>query len=340
MSELYIYTIKDGYINYTEQNYELIPKLYHNEEIYKLRKDHTNRKGNALLRRVLEDIRDKFSQHEHYKDLPYNKLNVYKFLLYNYHQYQTTLEEFNLKIVKFDYIQAHNPHYIIECIEDLIIRESFNNSSNDSDINNFITYLLRAHEKMQYGLYLSFRYADDDEDFIDKIKRANDYEDFFQGEENSYLIYFQKFHIIVEHVKSIKENIIDSANIQNDDILIDFLSNLMDMLYANDGWDYGNYSDTTIRFLLDTNQFIEDIKNYLDTNNGELISQIPLPHNLFKYIYLKKKEQQYAQGYDYSQQYGYPQQSYDYQAKNFKKKYLKYKIKYLKLKSQIINNLK
>jgi len=282
MSKLYIYTRKDAYINGVEQNYDLIPKLFHNETIYKLRKSPADEDGLQLLNQVLTDIKDRFR--EAHSDQEMNKLNIYRFLLFEY-------ESEILTKVKFSYINEDNKQHIIDFMNIMIEQNQLVNSSDELEIDNFITYLLRAHEDMEYGLYFSFKIARNDDHFY---SQALDVQTPTRD-----LIYFEEFTNIAQFVFMWKEFFMSNETFS------------MDLLYANQGWQYGAISEDSIIFnQLDLDDFIAQIFQGLDLQEGELICQLPLPYNLFKFMYISK---------------GIP----------FRNKYLKYKKKYLELKKYL-----
>lgn len=282
MSKLYIYTRKDAYINGVEQNYDLIPKLFHNETIYKLRKSPTDEEGLQLLNQVLTDIKHRFR--EAHPDQELNKLNIYRFLLFDY-------ESELLTKVKFSYISEDNKKHIIDFMNIMIKDGQLVNSSDELEINNFITYLLRAHKDMEYGLYFSFKIARNDDDFYAQALTVQT--------PTRDLIYFTEFTDIAQFIFSWKEFFKQKDTFS------------MDVLYANQGWQYGDISDDSIIFNeLDLDDFISQIFQTLNLQEGELICQLPLPYNLFRYIYISK---------------GIP----------FRDKYLKYKKKYLELKNYL-----
>jgi len=283
MSKLYIYTRKDGYINDVKQNYDLIPKLFHNELIYKLRESPTDEDGLRLLNEILTDIKQQFREAHPNQEL--NKLNIYKFLLFKY-------ESEILNKVKFSYINEDNKKYIINLMNMMIENHLLINSSDESEINHFITHLLRAHKNMEYGLYFSFKLADNDDDFYAKALTKET--------PNRDLIYFTEFIDIIQFVLKWKKI-----------FKLDYTFS-MNVLYANQGWQYGAISDDSIILNeLDVNDFISKIFQNLNLLEVELICQLPLPYNLFRYMYIRN----YIP---------------------FRNKYLKYKKKYLELK----NNLK
>ena len=85
----------------------------------------------------------------------------------------------------------------------------------------------------------------------------------------------------------------------------------------NNRWQYGDITESSIilnksiQLGINKDKFIQDIKkNYQEiTGNEELICQIPLPIELFKFTFIEDSSEIF-----------------------YKKKYLKYKNKYLQLK--------
>lgn len=290
MSKLYIYTIKDAYINGVEQNNDLIPKLFNNYLIYdlmepKIKKDHE--KGLQLLNQVLTDIKQKFKAA--HSDQEMNKFNIYKFLLFEY-------ESETLTKVEFSYINEDNKKHIIDSINIMIEQNQFVNSSDELEIDNFITYLLRAHRTMEYGLYFSFKFANNDDDLFSQI--------IIGKPPKRYLIYFTEFTNIAQFVHLRKKSLMSDETFS------------MNVLYANRKWQYGRLLEDSIIFNeLDLDNFVSRILHKLtdpEFKDAELICQLPLPHDLFKFVYTNRP---------------------------LYFKYLKYKKKYLELKKLISGSI-
>ncbi len=88
------------------------------------------------------------------------------------------------------------------------------------------------------------------------------------------------------------------------------------LLYVNKGWQYGAIKKDTIVLKNNKQEFMTETMSIYNTSNThigevEIICQIPLPNNIFKFLFVS------------SQNGGY------------KEKYLKYKKKYLELKEKL-----
>ena len=281
--KMYVYTRKDASIASMYQNVDLIPKLFHNESIYQLRKNPSNDEGKHNLQLILLDIKDKFRGK--YPDKILNKLNIYHFLLYDY--VSDVMDK-----VKFTYVSDENKVYVIQMLEYMIEYNLLDNTDNVTEVDLFIEYLLRAHQEMEYGLYFSVKVAIDDADFYRQALLEN--------KEHFDIIYFTELENFLQYVYTTKKYFIDNNP-----------SFSFDLLYANTGWQYGSITeDSVVLDQLDFNQFEHELyRIHENSNDVEIICQIPLPTSVFKYIHIEK-------GID------------------FKKKYMKYKQKYLELRDK------
>lgn len=86
------------------------------------------------------------------------------------------------------------------------------------------------------------------------------------------------------------------------------------LLYVNSGWHYGKIDESSILMGSTKKEFIDEIKKKYNSQSWhsfvEIICQIPLSNDIFKFFYVSD------------------------QSGGYKEKYLKYKNKYLKLKQQ------
>jgi hypothetical protein len=293
---LYIYTRKIFSINNQQQNCDLIPKLFHNQLIYSLLGNPNNQAGIALLNTELINIRQSFAQIHPNKQL--NKVNIYEYLLTEY-------QSPNLRPVGFQHLEPIYWRCIIEILQGFVDYGILNNSANNiPEIDLFITHLLRAHEDMRYGLYFSFKYAYDDDEF---------YRYALQQYENKYdIVYFTTISNILDYVESIKSHYIRIFQMEGTEFQAP-------LLYANNGWAYGEIEDDSVVLDgIDMDTFFSRIfrNRFYNIQQGELIYQFPLPLSLFRSILLS-------------------QQIRELPFDAIQNKYLKYKEKYLKLKKRL-----
>ena len=296
ITHIYVYTIKSIMENNIQQNFDLIPKLFSNNDIHSLKRDPNNQRGLAILHEEIQNIKQTFRLR--YPELELNKVNIYRYLLIEY-------TSVNLTKVNFTYFPIIYHNCIIDLLNKYIQEQSLLNSVNDEyQIDLFIKHLLNGHE-MQYGLYFSFKFAYNDDDFLRITKK--------EIEPNMNMIYFAKLEELLNYITPIKLDIIKKYSEQD----IDFEPPL---LYANNGWDYGIISDGSQKFKCGNKiQFYTNIMDMIDLSEGELVCQIPLPMNLFRTIFISKGTRINFWPENIMQQ-----------------KYLKYKQKYLELKK--LNN--
>ncbi len=281
---LYIYTRKVFNINNQQQNYDLIPKLFYNQA------------GSQILNTELINIKQTFAQIYPHKQL--NKVNIYEYLLREYRSP-------NLIPVGFQHLDPIYWRCIIEILQSFVDYGILNNSANNiPEIDLFITHLLRAHEEMQYGLYFSFKFAYDDDEF---------YRYALQQYENKYdIVYFTRISNIFDYVESIKLHYTGVFQMED----YEFQAPL---LYANNGWAYGKIEDDSVVLDgIDMDTFFTRIymNRHYNMEQGELVYQFPLPLSLFRSILIS-------------------QQIRDIPFNAIQNKYLKYKEKYLKLKKRL-----
>jgi len=270
--KLYVYTRRIARIDGKYQNIDLIPKIFFSKEIKELKE-------------LLDDIKTKFIQK--YPDIKLNPSNIYYFLLFDY-------QSDKLKKLKTDYLLQEDLYKIYHMV-DKILKDQYHNYYDNCDnyIDLFIEHLLRGHEDMQFGLYFSLKFAKSLEDF-EKYNLG-------ENEDNNDIVYYHELIPFIQTVNYYKQ-------------IYNFKSHI---LYVNQGWQYGNIDDISVIFDGDVEKFISTLyenifSQTLDITGAELICQIPLNFNFFKYMYIKK-------------------------IIDLKQKYLKYKQKYLKLKEKINN---
>jgi hypothetical protein len=135
-----------------------------------------------------------------------------------------------------------------------------------------ITHLLQGHGDMNYGIYFSLLHAKDDEDFISKFKKINDYKD-----ADIKTIYFTKLKTLLTYViEKDKE-----YKFENDTKLI----------YMNENWNSGFITDKSIILergknnKLDIQKFCDELKD-IEFGDQELICQLPLPIELFSFFFV------------------------------------------------------
>ncbi len=323
--QLYIYTRKAFTINNVLQNFDLIPKLFCSEHISKLMYQPTYKIGRDMLNLELENIIALFT--DRYPEKELNKVNIYYFLLTEYDLYDISIKKINLH-----YLQPIYWHVIMDTLNNLVNDGYLDNSPNNiPSIHSFIEHLFRGHvfsgNAMEYGLYFSFKFAFDDNDFYRYAQR--------EYASNSEIIYFMRFDSFLQYVERVKNHYVDTFR-------EDGLEFQAPLLYVNGGWDAGMIGNYTLVLgengenINDFNQKIMDRINSetyayyaeyekFNIQDAEIVYQLPLPIQIFQSFQILNN-QQIPFGPDYSRlrlQGGY----YD--------KYKKYKQKYMQLKNKL-----
>lgn len=276
MTFIYIYTIRRSVLDKEVQYIDLIPKLF---DIFYNQDDKTY--INEYISNLYKKYCFIFS-----KNIDQQK----KFFRYLLNDDNNLINETS----RDNYIDNHDICKLIK-----INLDYYNEIKNKNKYDKFIEHLYRAHDtKMKYGLYFSIKYANDDKDFYDNINKNN------VNSFNKRIIYYTKLDNLLDHL----DNIYKEYN----------FSDTTKLLYLNNRWQYGNITESSIilnksiQLGINKDKFIQDIKkNYQEiTDIEELICQIPLPIELFKFTFIENNHEVF-----------------------YKKKYLKYKNKYLQLKS-------
>lgn len=134
-----------------------------------------------------------------------------------------------------------------EKIRDLNLENIDDNIETDEDKLEFVKFLNYAHIDMNYGIYYSLIYANDDIDF--RLKT-----------------YMRNKTIIYTTLDKLTKICLKMKNYKKLDIPI---------LYLNNSWKYGKIDNETILLEEDSDEFINKIQN-INLRNAELICQIPL----------------------------------------------------------------
>lgn len=177
------------------------------------------------------------------------------------------------ELQKAFYISPNDKQKIIDMNYEL-----FNQMPNEN-FENLLTHLYRSHN-MQYGLYFSFLYAYDDIDFMSKFNRS------IKPLSEDRIILYTTFDNLLQEIQKIN-------NEKNFD-------SMTEILYVNNGWQYGEITNTSIKLKkntdnsLDINKFKLDVISALPQHkrvisNPELICQIPLRTELFKFFYVNEQ---------------------------------------------------
>lgn len=226
----YICTVRRARLNGKSQYVELIPKLFSDVWL-----------NENELPKIISSLDLRQSKNIIFNQLLNNKSNL---------------------IYKSEYILPDDIDKIIK-----LNLDNFNNNHfTHKKFLSFIEHLYRAHDNMEYGLYFSIKWAENDLDFLSKINRA-------KLRENQKILYYSKLEKILEYVdkKKKKLNIISS------------------LCYYNIGWSYGKMDDNSSKYLGNKQDFyqsiIDNIQKGFDLNNYELVIQIPLPVELFKFTF-------------------------------------------------------
>ena len=305
MAHIYIYTIRRAIKNNEVEYIGLIPKLF--GDLY----DFDERKENIFKK--IEYIK-KFDKRFNFKyagddvdydvddDVDYDvdddvgKENFFKRLLNNPTNYIHQSKSRN-------YIHENDIQEIIK-----LNLESYNRIKKYINYDKFIEHLFRGHDDMEYGLYFSLKYANDDQDFHSKLEELKETKD-------KRIIYYTRLDTLLNHLEKLHK----THNFSNETKL----------LYLNKNWDYGKINVKLQSILLERNpdgtinkdKFTTDIKDYTraftgkqELENEELICQIPLTIDLFNFDLL------------------------NYSKNIFKQKYLHYKNKYIQLKKILKKN--
>ena len=165
--------------------------------------------------------------------------------------------------------------------------EQYNNIYTIKKFNQFIEHLHRGHgEDMKYGLYFGILYADNDLDFYRKININN------VRSPNKRIIYYTKLINLLDYIEEIHREMIFSERTK--------------LLYLNIGWQYGaiKYNSIILEKTcrnIDKEKFINDIKTQYPiekiTGHEELICQLPLPIELFKFSYVEDNFSRFKEKY-------------------------------------------
>lgn len=136
-----------------------------------------------------------------------------------------------------------------------------------------IRHLYRGHDDMEYGLYFSIIKAKDDLDFLKNFKRS------FPGNINQKIVYYCKLEKLLNHVDSVKKEYALDSN----------------LVYVNPKWSYGYKLDNSFDYNDDHADFKKNLDNLYRRNDSsfgraELICQIPLPNELFKFTFSTEME--------------------------------------------------
>lgn len=169
----------------------------------------------------------------------------------------------------------------------------------------FIEHLYMAHTGMDYGLYFSIMYANNDLDFIERIKRSVNLDRMIDKK----IVYYCSLNELLSVINDIDQNYHFDAP----------------LIYICDEWQYGKIDGNCIvmnrtndgQMMLDEFAGLVAI-NYPDNEslkNPELICQIPLPNETFNFFFA-----------EYGDSFGGT-----YNVFNLRAKYLENKKRYLQL---------
>ena len=211
-----------------------------------------------------------------YNDL-YNNDNlsiedIFDIKLFKEYTYYEIFERFlrdqtNL-LHKSEYIDKNDIEHIIHINLELFKTIKFNEKS----FVKFVEYLHRGHADMEYGLYFSSMVADNYLDFLEKIKTTQNR--LLLPDNDQRILYYINLTDLLKHINKIKRE-------------YDFKSPLC---YFNKNWNYGKMNNNSFEYKninSFTKQIVEKNRNIYLTAS-ELICQIPLPNELFKFIFTRQ----------------------------------------------------
>lgn len=274
--KLYIYSVRRARRNKKTEYIGLIPKLFTD--------------GTTKTNKPDFNFREKYQQC--IKFIKDKNLRQFSEKSYFYIIFNLLLNDERNILKKSRYIDEDDIEKIIKLNLEIFEKENF--GGGEDKFMEFFTHLYLAHgdEKfaMEYGLYYSMLKANDDEEFLEEVRKIRpcvckgDKND----EANERIIYYIELNKLLNHIDKIK---------QENELV-------SDLCYWNPFWNYGEHADKgdavvkekkNEKSIIYKKEKKEEFINTLKQKSNkllaqtELICQIPLPIELFEW-YMGKGE--------------------------------------------------